>query len=185
MWLITNDVAVLCKAFLSTLSDKVLTWFTSLRPNSIDSWSNFGKLFLDKFSTAGTLPKKRGDLANIKPRQDESLLSYLGQFKKTYEEIEGLSQDTVITCFEGGFRSKTLFTKLQLRKSTLIDAISTWLFRSPWLKKVSTILQHEEKKRQRSSSPRQSRPNKTSKERRRRIRGQRNSASPSTYPRKP
>lgn len=33
-----------------------------------------------------------------------------------YNEIEGISQDTVITCFEGGFRSRMLYTELQLQK---------------------------------------------------------------------
>lgn len=66
MGLVTNDEAILCKAFPSTLSEKALTWFTALEPNSIDSWTTLEKLFLDKFSTTGTLPKTRGDLANIK-----------------------------------------------------------------------------------------------------------------------
>lgn len=39
MGLVTNDEALLCKTFLSTLCDKALTWFTSLKPKSIDSWS--------------------------------------------------------------------------------------------------------------------------------------------------
>lgn len=33
-----------------------------------------------------------------------------------YDEIEGISQDTVITCFEGGFRSRMMYTELQLKK---------------------------------------------------------------------
>lgn len=73
-------------------------------------------MFLDKFSTAGIIPKTRGNLANVKQRDDESLLSYLDRFKKVYDDIEGLSEDTVLTCFEGGFRSAALYTELQLRK---------------------------------------------------------------------
>lgn len=84
MGLVTNDKAVLCKAFPNTLFDKALTWFTSLKSGAIDSWMSLEKLFLDKFSTTGTIPKIRGDLANIKQRYDESLLSYLDWFKKTY-----------------------------------------------------------------------------------------------------
>lgn len=60
------------------------------------------------------MPKTRGDPANIKQREDETLLAYLEHFKKTYDEIEGISQDTVITCFEGGFRLRMLYTKHQL-----------------------------------------------------------------------
>lgn len=86
----------------------------------IDSWHALERLFLDKFSTSGTITKTRGDLANIKQKEDESLLSYLERFKKTYDEIEGINQDTVITCFEGYFRSRILYTELQQRKSETI-----------------------------------------------------------------
>lgn len=39
------------------------------------------------------------------------------------DEIEGLSQDTVISCFEGEFRSGMLYIELQLRKSSTFEAI--------------------------------------------------------------
>lgn len=74
------------------------------------------KVFLDKFSTTGTIPKMSEDLGNVKYRDDETLLEYLKRFKKIHDEIGGITQDTAITCFKGGFRSKMLYTKLQLRK---------------------------------------------------------------------
>lgn len=104
------------QSFSSTLSDKALTWFTSLKSGSVDFWNTLEKLLLDKFSTAGTIPKTRGDLVNIKQRDDETLLSFLERFKKTYDDIEGINQDTVITYFEGGFQFRMLHTELQLRK---------------------------------------------------------------------
>lgn len=105
MGLVTNDV-VLCKAFPSMLTDKVLTWFTSWKSRTIHYTR---EMFLDKFSTAGTIPKTRGDLANIKQREDESLLYFLEHFKKTYDEIERISQNIVIIYFEGEFRSRMLY----------------------------------------------------------------------------
>lgn len=94
-----------------------------LKPGTIDSWRDLEKPFLDKFSTARKIPKTRRDLANIKQREDETLLAYLGRFKHTYNIIEEISQDTAITCFEGGFRSKMLFIELQLCKPKTIGKI--------------------------------------------------------------
>lgn len=102
------------------MSDKALTWFTSLKPGAINSLSALEKLFLDKFNIAGSIPKTRRDLANIKQRDEESPLSYLDRLKKTYDEIEGISQDTVIMCFEGGFKSRMLYIEFQLRKPETI-----------------------------------------------------------------
>lgn len=66
MSLVTSDEAILCKAFPNTLTEKALTWFTSLKADNIDPWYMLEKRFLDKFSTAGELPKTRGDLTNVK-----------------------------------------------------------------------------------------------------------------------
>lgn len=114
MGLVTNDEAIFCKAFPSTLSDKALTWFTSLKPITIDSLLRLEKLFLDKFSTTGIIRKTRGDLANLKQWEGESLMYYLERFKKTYDKIEVISQDTMVTCFEGSFKSTMLYAELQL-----------------------------------------------------------------------
>lgn len=65
------------------------------------------KLFLEKFSTVGT-----GGPGQYKERDEKFLLSYLDRFKRTYYEIKGINQDTVITCFEGGFRSRMLYMEL-------------------------------------------------------------------------
>lgn len=75
--LVTTDDIVLCKDFSSTLSEKALTWFTSLKMNSIDSWNTLEKIFLDKFSTTEEILKSRGDLTNVKQGDDEPLLDYL------------------------------------------------------------------------------------------------------------
>lgn len=77
MGLVTNDEVVMYKDFSSTLSDKVLTWFTLLKPGIIDSWLDLEKSFLDKFSIIRTMPKTRGDLTNIKQKEDETFLLYL------------------------------------------------------------------------------------------------------------
>lgn len=66
MRMVSSDEAILCKAFPSTLTEKALTWFTSLKANSIDSWYTLETKFLDKFNTTGELLKIRGDLTNVK-----------------------------------------------------------------------------------------------------------------------
>lgn len=45
MELVTNDEDILCKAFPSTLEDKALTWFTSLKLGTTDSWYTLEKCF--------------------------------------------------------------------------------------------------------------------------------------------
>lgn len=54
---------------------------------------------------------------------DETLLEYLERFKKIHYEINGITQDTMITYFEGGLRSKMLYIELQLRKPETIGEV--------------------------------------------------------------
>lgn len=117
---VSTDEAILCKAFPSTLTKKALTWFTCLKADISDSWYTLEKKCFDKFSTVGELPKTRGDLTNVKQKDDEPLMDYVKRFKKIYDEIEGLSQDTIITCFEGGLKSHALKTEFGLRHSQTI-----------------------------------------------------------------
>lgn len=101
MSLVSYDEAMLCRALLSTLVDKALILFSSLKENSIDSWSTIETKFYGQICTIDAIPKTRDDLANVKQKEDKTLLVYIDHFKKVLDEIEGLSDDTVLTCFEG------------------------------------------------------------------------------------
>ena len=65
-------------------------------------------MFLNAFATAGTLPKDKSDLSNIKQRKGETTLQYLQRFKQTLDDIQGLSEEVIMTCFEGGILPGTV-----------------------------------------------------------------------------
>lgn len=92
------------------------------------------------------MPKTWGDLANIKQREGETLLAYLKRFKKIYVEIEGISQDKVITCFEGKFRSRMKFIKLQLQKPEPISEVISVAHKAALAKGSPQELQYKKKK---------------------------------------
>lgn len=73
-------------------------------------------MFLNKFSTIGEIAKTRGDLTNVKQCDGNLLFDYLERFKKVYDKIEGLSQDTIMTYFEGGLRSHALKMEFLLHR---------------------------------------------------------------------
>lgn len=43
--------AIKCRAFQLTLIDKARAWYHILKPNTINSFMEFGKLFLSRFLT--------------------------------------------------------------------------------------------------------------------------------------
>lgn len=56
---------------LSWVSSSRKPWFTTLKLDSNYSWVKLKKCFMDKFSMIEDLPKIKGDLTNIKQRDEE------------------------------------------------------------------------------------------------------------------
>ena len=106
--LLTDRDELFCKAFPATLSGKAMSWFAALKTGSISSWSQLQRTFLNAFATAGALPKDKSDLSNIKQRRGETTLQYLQRFKQTLDDIQGLSEEVIMTCFEGGILPGTV-----------------------------------------------------------------------------
>ena len=98
MSLLTDRDELFCKAFSTTLSEKAMSWFAALKAGSISSWPQLQRMFLNAFATTGTLPKDKSDLSNVKQRKGESTLQYLQRFKQTLDDIQGLSEEVIMTC---------------------------------------------------------------------------------------
>lgn len=60
-------------------------------------------------------------MTNVKQRDDEPSLDYREHFQKTYDEIEGLRQDSVLTCFEGELKSHALKKQFRLRRLQTLE----------------------------------------------------------------
>lgn len=71
---------------------------------------------MDKLSTIGEIAKITDAMTNVKQGDDEPLLDYLEWFKMIYDKIEGLSQNTIITYFEGCLKLHALKTKFGFRR---------------------------------------------------------------------
>ena len=87
MSLLTDKDELFYKAFPASRSEKAMSWFASFKIGTISSWSQLQIIFLNTFATAGTLPKDKFDLSNIKLRNGESILQYLQRFKEILDDI--------------------------------------------------------------------------------------------------
>ncbi|MED6121409.1 hypothetical protein PIB30_029896 [Stylosanthes scabra] len=67
-----------------------LTWFNSLAPGSIKSFSDLSGGFLKNFTTRRRLPKTCLNLYSIVQKPEESLRDYLDRFNSECTQIEGL-----------------------------------------------------------------------------------------------
>ncbi|MED6155919.1 hypothetical protein PIB30_009982 [Stylosanthes scabra] len=80
MVLLNASDATKCKAFSVTFKKDALTWFNSLAPRSIKSFSDLSGGFLKNFTTRRRLPKTCLNLYSIVQKPEESLRNYLDHF---------------------------------------------------------------------------------------------------------
>ncbi|MED6120919.1 hypothetical protein PIB30_025403 [Stylosanthes scabra] len=80
MVLLNASDAIKCKAFSVTLKKDALTWFNSLAPGSIKSFSDLFGSFLKNFTTQRNLPKTCLNLYSIVQKPEEPLRDYLDRF---------------------------------------------------------------------------------------------------------
>jgi len=73
-----DDVAF--NIFTFTLEGRETTWYHSLPVNSVNSWREFKKLFLEKFVDDETLPMLLKETGNSKKREKEKLKDFNQNF---------------------------------------------------------------------------------------------------------
>ena len=74
----TNSTKVIY--FPMALESAPLTWLKSLRHNSIHSWEDLKKIFIDNFQGSIHRPATRHDLRLCKQERGEALRSYIKRF---------------------------------------------------------------------------------------------------------
>jgi hypothetical protein len=89
-------------AFGSTL----LTWLESLKPNSINSWEDLKRAFIDNFQGSMIRASTRHDLSQVKQEMNETLRSYTRCFFEMCATITNITVEDVIRYFPNSLFSK-------------------------------------------------------------------------------
>ena len=76
----SQDKALLCKVFPSSLGSMPIRWFDGLRTNSISSFKKLTKLFCSKFITCSRVPQPLDSLLSMTMREGESMKAYAKRY---------------------------------------------------------------------------------------------------------
>jgi len=98
--------------FLMALEVAPLTWLEILKPNSIYSWGDLKKAFINNFQGSMHRVATRHDFSLCKQEQKESLRSYVRCFFNTHATIANISDEDVIDCFHKASQHKASITIL-------------------------------------------------------------------------
>ncbi|XP_075655525.1 uncharacterized protein LOC142625713 [Castanea sativa] len=113
----SNNEALMCRVFPSSLGPVAKWWFVALAEGSLASFEELTKAFGARFITCSRIPKPLDALLSMSMREKETLKTYFDQYWEMYNEIDGDVENVGVRTFKVG-----LPTEHGLRKSLTMKA---------------------------------------------------------------
>jgi hypothetical protein len=95
--------------FSMGLESAPLTWLESLKPDTIDSWEDLKKTFIDNFQGSMLRVGTRHDLLQVKQEENETLSSNTMRYFKMRATIANITNEDIIHYFQNGLSSKNIY----------------------------------------------------------------------------
>ena len=102
----SQDEALLCKVFPSSLGPMPMRWFDGLRTNSIGSFKKLTQSFCSRFITCSRVPQSLDSLLSMTMREGESVRSYAERYWEMFNEIDGDFDEVAVRTFKVGLLSE-------------------------------------------------------------------------------
>ena len=96
----SQDEALLCRVFPSSLGPMPIRWFDGLRTNSISSLKKLTQSFCFRFITCSRVPQPLDSLLSMSMREGESVKAYAGRYWEMFNEINGDFEEIAIRTFK-------------------------------------------------------------------------------------
>ena len=102
----SQDEALLCRVFPSSLGPMPMKWFDGLRKNSISSFKKLTQSFCSRFITYNRVPQPLDSLLSMSMREGESVKAYVERYWEMFNEIDGNFDDVAVRIFKVGLPSE-------------------------------------------------------------------------------
>ncbi|GKV48140.1 hypothetical protein SLEP1_g54971 [Rubroshorea leprosula] len=116
--------ALICKIFPSTLRGNAQTWYYSLPPRSISSYTEMASAFATKFSSRRLIRKTTSELMRVKQRDGESLKNYMSRFNDAVLEVNSFDQAVGITAVISGLSHERFRDSLLKHPATTFSEVN-------------------------------------------------------------
>ena len=102
----SQDNALMCRVFLSSLGPMPMRWFDGLKTNSISSFKKLTQSFCSRFITCSRVPQPLDSLLSMSMREGESVKVYSERYWEIFNEIDGDFDEVAIKTFKVGIPSE-------------------------------------------------------------------------------
>ena len=111
----SQDEALLCRVFPSSLGPIPMRWFDRLRTNSISSFKKLTQSFCSRFITCNRVPQPLDSLLSMTIREGEFVKAYAKRYWEMFNEIDGDFDEVAVRTFKVGLPSKHGFKEISDR----------------------------------------------------------------------
>ena len=98
----SNNEALMCKVFPSSLGSVAMRRLDGLGVSSIDSFKELTRVFRSRFIMCSKVPRPLDSLLSMAMREGETLKMYLDRYWEIFNEIDGGFDDMAIRTFKVG-----------------------------------------------------------------------------------
>ena len=98
----SQDEALLCRVFPSSLGPMPIRWFNGLRTKSINSFKKLTQSFCSRFITCSKVPQPLDSLLSMSMRKGKSVKAYAKRYWEMFNEIDGDFDKVAIRTFKVG-----------------------------------------------------------------------------------
>ncbi|GJT71105.1 reverse transcriptase domain-containing protein [Tanacetum coccineum] len=110
-----------CHMFNSTLTGNVRVWFYDLPPESIDSYDDLKKAFLENYLQQKKCIKDSVEIHHIRQRDGESTEEFVRRYKLECRDVKGAPECMKISGFMYGITNPELIKRLQDKIPKSVD----------------------------------------------------------------
>ena len=102
----------MCKAFPTTLKGLARVWSSKIPPNSISSFNELSKLFVNNFIKGQRHKCSSSSLLTIEQGENESLRSFVTRFNREALTVNEMDDKLLLAAFHNGVNSSFFIHKL-------------------------------------------------------------------------
>ena len=103
---------IMCRAFPTTLKGIAQVWFSKVPPNTIGSFEDLSKLFVNNFIGGQRHKRSSSNLLTIEQGENESLLSFITHFNREALTVDEMDNKLMLSTFHNGVSSDLFIHKL-------------------------------------------------------------------------
>ena len=102
----SQDEALMCRVFPSSLGPMAMRWFDGLKTNSVSSFKKLTQSFCSRFITCSRVPQLLDSLLSMSMKEGESVKAYSERYWEMFKEIDGDFDEVAIKTFKVGLPSE-------------------------------------------------------------------------------